>query len=141
MTANFIASGIAGLALSKLPQQHGNKRVMGYILLANSLAQICCLLFPSLSIRLACFAVFGITQTKMSFAFGWIDGFIPEKDRSIVNGIIICYDNLTVALTILYVLFVNRNIQALLYLLVAVGVLANFLTFWLLPESPKWFDS
>ena len=76
----------------------------------------------------------------MSFVFGWIDGFIPKKDRSIVNGVMICFDNLTVAVIILYVLYVNRKIQALLYTLVTVGVLANVLTIWLLPESPKWLD-
>lgn len=112
---------------------------MTHILIANSLAQIVCFLISNYWVRMLCFIVFGLTQVKMSFILAWIDGFVRQKDKSVVNGIVICLDLSVMTIVVAYLLYYSRDVYLLLFWGTVIGVLANILTFVLLPESPIYF--
>jgi hypothetical protein len=86
-----------------------------------------------------CFIVFGFTQVKMSFILAWIDGFVRQKDKSVVNGVVICLDLSVMTIVVAYLLYYSRDVNLMLFWGTVIGVLANMLTLVLIPESPIFY--
>ena len=87
---------------------------------------------------MACFAAFGATTVKQNIMLSWMDGFIMKKDKSILTGLVLCFEQSIVTILILYLLFVSRDLHPLLCFATLFGVATNLLTVICLPESPKW---
>ena len=137
-TVYFFMCGLFGLLFAKMPDRFGCQRTTVYLGTVSLIAVLVCIFCTNYWVRLVCFAVLGITQTKNGVVYAWISGINLERDKSLLIGIINAWDQSQIILIMFYYNYVSRNWFPLYLGMAILAAIAHLVMIFLSHESPKW---
>jgi MFS family permease len=137
VTANFILSGVAGLAFSTIPDKYGRKKATIVFLGLLLAAQIATIIWPSYLVRFFFFTMNGLCVLKVTVPYVWASELVDTHQISFVNCVISTFDMTTIAFICFYYQFISRECQPLIIVTTVIGVISYIVSCLALPESPK----
>ena len=138
VTSYFLAYGLAGLFLFSLPDKWGRWKTMAVFGTIHVASQFTIMLVPVYSVRLACFAVMGLCQLKNNMSYVWLFDLVESKHKSVCCGFMNALDTITLTVSTLYYLYVNKDWYYLCFFFTVIGAISHFYMIIFAPESPKW---
>ena len=141
ISARYIAYGITGILIFKVPNLFGRKWTIAITSLFIIIAQFLMIFVPTYEARLIGFILFGISMLKASLPYVYISELVPPENTSTTASLMTSYDSSTLVFLNIFFLLISRDWFPITLIMTIISMFALFVAIFLIPESPSWLLS
>ncbi len=104
----------------------------------NIVCQYVIIFSPNFKVRIAAFAVLGISELKNSQSYALMMGLMASDRRNLAIQIVSTFDNMTLIVICAYFLWFSINWFGLFFWMANISAFCHLLVMVFVPESPLW---
>ena len=138
LTAYSLSFALGGISFYHIPDQVGRLKSLHMFNTPNLISQLVILFIPSYWAKMFGFFLFGLTSTKSSLSYVYLNEFMNSRDKAFASSCINFVDVTGTAVAGLFWLYVERDCHSLFVGTVAITIIGYCFLVIVNAESPRW---